>query len=259
MRKLVGLLVVAIAVAATVGCAEVPMVDTTVDVLTFKRQEGSLDRGPIAVAAEAITPDNAASRPDLHVKLSWTEPDRNAPVMAGGMPPNVTRTAMVLLVPMPVFEVKFSNHSDQPLRFASVKISVVDGHGKRFSPFSDAGAIGGRVQSDITDRYPGLSDKQDSMDYVHDAVAKLPWLTSKLVVPPGGEWQGLVAVDLGIHDVAELDHLMRNVDKLTLEIAGADDGKPVTFEVPFVRAKVGMTLSCPQGKPPSVDLCKPKS
>lgn len=72
--------------------------------------------------------------------------------------------------------------------------------------------------------------------------------------------RGLIAVDLGVRDLAELDHYLQKVDKLTLELAGVDGGAaPITFDVAFDRAKIGMAMSCPQGKPPSVDLCKPKS
>ena len=252
-------------VLAMGGCAETPPVDATVQVLTFKRHPGeAVDQSGVAIAAEAITPDNLAQHQGLMAKLSWQEVDRNAPSAGGenfsGSGAMITRYQMVALIPMPTFEIRIANHSDKPLKFDKAKIAVVDSTGKRFAAFADGGAIAGRVESDITDLYSGLAQKQDSMAYVRDAVSKLPWLSSALVVAPGSEWQGLIAVDLGVHDLAELDHYLQKVDKLTLELAGVDGGAaPITFDVAFDRAKIGMAMSCPQGKPPSVDLCKPKS
>jgi hypothetical protein len=249
-----------LALTVSVGCAEAPPIDATVNVLTLKRREGQKIETPnVGVAVELITPANASDYKGITVVATWRERDQNQVVVQlASEQATKPRKAPVRILPLPLFVVRLANQSKVPVSFANAQLVLEDGKGKTYLPFPNPADMMGRVKTDIIGQYPGTEGNQEFFDNLAGIIAKQPFLDNHVVIQPGQEFQGYLAFKLDSHDLAELDAYLHNVDGLMLKLKNVQGEKPFDVAIAFDKAQVALAMTCPPGKTPSPKECKLK-
>ena len=243
------------------GCAaEVPLVPTTVNVATIKLHENQqLDRPGVKIAVAVVTPDNVAETfKGVLLEVHWRETDHSQVHTGGTQQQTTDRSAKVSLLPLPFFVVRFANESGSPLSFADAQVSLSDDKGKTFNLYGGVEEIQGRSESDMMGKYPGTQGNQPMFDSLREIIAKQPILTKKTTIPAKSDWQGFLVFKMEPRDLVELDQYLQSVSALTLKVSNVKGTQPFDLVVQLDKASVPVSMSCPSGKPPTAQICKPR-
>jgi hypothetical protein len=243
------------------GCAETPMVKTPLDLYSLKTHETPNTKEGVGFAVEPITFDTLVQYPAATINARWNERNQNQVNMGmgGASQSMVERSARVPLLPLPSLIVRVVNHSGHTIKLAGAQFALKDDKGASYRLYPSANEIQGRIYSDIQSTLPELANSQPAMEQIQSVIAKLPLLNQAAEIKNDEEWQGYLAVDFKAHNGVELDALLQNIERFSLEIAGAkdDSGAPVALSAALDRVKLKVTMNCPQGAPPSAARCKP--
>jgi hypothetical protein len=243
------------------GCAaEVPLVPTTVNVATLKVHENQqLDRPDVKIAVAVVTPDNVGEAfKGLLLDVHWRETDHSQVHTEGKQQQTTDHSAKVSLLPLPLFVVRFANQSSSPLSFADAQVSLTDDKGKTFNLYAGVEELQGRAESDMMGKYPGTQGNQATFESMREIIGKQPIFTKKTTIAAKSDWQGFLVFKMEPRDLVELDQYLQSVGALTLKVGNVKGAQPFDLVVQLDKTSVPVSMSCPSGKPPTAQICKPR-
>lgn len=250
-RALLGCLLLA-------GCAE-NLVQAKVAVPSFEAasEPVAVTRPKVSVLVEALGYANLENGKIPKIKASWGEVDRSQAVMAGGRGGSKMRYADLPLIPLPSFGVAIINSSAAPIAFKGARVRLESKSGKTFKAILEAEEIAGRVEVLTREQFPSTGEQRQLLEQLRDAVMRVPLLSSDTKLAAGERFDGVLVVDFSAYNLKELDSVLASDDSYSIVFENVGGGsEPFAIKVPMKKTSETITARCPDGKPPTAQICK---